>query len=345
MYLYADKITPYQVTEEDVLWFLRAVDAEGAIESEVAATLINGFCFTRSQGHKWTLTEFVRAYAQPVNPRWYIEGDLFLKSLETMPPNRWAYARQVALNREHILSVSRSFSSVAERAVVAALSGLVKIPKNATDYAAAWVDAHKKEQVPLFAAVAGRNRLWYRKGAATWKGYTVEPLQVPAWLKTLKSVNLERAFDRNFSTELSKISDFYAQNTETYTNKKKQIAFGEIRLNVGEAANYATNYGAAIVEQAANEKITGFARGEEMQRSTRKEIFKAAEAHNETNVDQWDMRVAKFRQLMGAATPPLVVHNALGFDFNTGTWTMAVATPTAPQTPTETLESTDGQKV
>jgi hypothetical protein len=322
MYLYAENIAPYEVTEEDVVWFLRAVDAEGAIETEVAATLLNGFCFTRSRGQPRTLTGFIRDYAQPVNSRWYITGDLFLNSLKNLSDQERAKAEQVALNRERILSTKTSFSLVTEKAVVAALSGLVKIPKNATDYAAPYIDAAKKQYKPLSVSVAGRNRLWARGGAQNWQGYSVEPLQVPAWLKSLASVKIERAFDRDFSTELSKISEFFAENASGYSNKKRQIAFGEIRLNVGEASNYSTDYSVALVQRAANERITSFARSEQMQQASRKDMFAAATQNNDVGSDHWNRRVSNLRRAMSTPAKPLVIKNALGFDFTTGTWTV-----------------------
>lgn len=321
MYLYADGMEPYKVTEADLIWFLRAVEAEGAIESEVAATLLNGFCFTRSEGQKRTLTSFIRSYAQPVNPNWYITGEKFLNDLKRLPPEAQTRAETVALNRERVASTRTDFTLVAQRAVVAALSGLVKIPPNATDYAAPFIDSSYKYKA-LVVATPGRNRLWARKNTEKWKGFFVEPLEVQPWLAAASTVRLERAFDREFNTELSKIAQFFADNAGGYTNRKKQMGLGEIRINVGEVGTYSSGYIPALRERETNEYLSSFARAEQMQRFTRAAHYEAASKNNLTSLEQWARQRANHTRAVNNSEKPLVVANALGFDFTTGTWSV-----------------------
>lgn len=162
----------YSVTPEDVLWLARAVEAESLDDEKplddrrVAQTLVNCFCLIASEHRNYTLTRFVRQYAQPVNPRWYPGGDLHLK---------WAARGQdiaaKAAARRDVHSVRNDFGWECVDAVDRALiEGPVDIPRNCTDYAAKWIDASHKYE-PLTDPVRGENRLWTR--APGWQGYTV----------------------------------------------------------------------------------------------------------------------------------------------------------------------------
>lgn len=165
------KLGSYQPSPDDYLWLLRAVAAEGPVQAQVAQTLVNLFCLLRSKGYKGTLTDLVRAYAQPVNPRWYINGDLFIKANTDGVPADAAAARR----RERVHSKLRKFSDETFRAVETALeTGLTDVPAHATDYAAWGVDASKKGYVLLSTdRPRGRNQLWARD--PKWTGYTVVP--------------------------------------------------------------------------------------------------------------------------------------------------------------------------
>jgi hypothetical protein len=163
--------TPYDVTREDVLWLLRAVEAEGPDEMQVAATLLNGFLWARTRRNfRGSLAAWVRAYAQPVNPRWYATGDLHRRELERHPEHAAELAAKAA-RRERVHSTREDFSNVTQAAVAAALNGPHAIPRNATDYAAASLDATRKGYRPLAPPEDGRNRLWSRPGAFDWEGF------------------------------------------------------------------------------------------------------------------------------------------------------------------------------
>lgn len=184
MRLRADSMKPYSVTDQDALWLARAVEAEGPVQSQVAATLINGFCFVRSRGYSRDLSTWLRAYAQPINPRWYPTGDLYLKSsgATSSSASERAEALAAAKRRETVHSARVSFSPGTQAAVVSALNGRVLYPRNATDYAAPTHDASGKGYTPLEPPKAGQNRLWARPGAETWAGYVVDATDAWPWL-------------------------------------------------------------------------------------------------------------------------------------------------------------------
>jgi hypothetical protein len=163
----------YEVTAEDRLWLLRAVAREGAVREQVAQTLINGFAFHHAHRHMPTLTKWIRAYAQPVNPRWFPDGDLHLK-WEALGKDSKLAAK---LRIKH--SSATSFTGPVIAAVDRALTlGPVDIDPRCTDYAAAWIDASKR-MTALTPPVKGVNRLWMRHAtktmpsAATWTGYEI----------------------------------------------------------------------------------------------------------------------------------------------------------------------------
>lgn len=193
MRLRATNMQPYAVTADDALWLARAVEAEGPVQAEVAATLINGFCFVRSRGYTRSLATFIRAYAQPVNPRWYPDGDLHREQLAHLKAaaggaesgEQWAAAeaeRKAAEKRVTLHSTRVAFARGTQEAVSAALNGRTQIPPNATDYAAAWIDATKKGYTALAPPTKGINRLWARGGAETWTGYLTDATDAWPWL-------------------------------------------------------------------------------------------------------------------------------------------------------------------
>jgi len=319
MQLYAQNMQPYEMTEEDILWFLRAVDAEGAIETEVAATLLNGFCFQRSRGQTRSFTEFVRAYAQPINPLWYVTGSKHLNEVRNYTPAERVQADEVAKKRELVHATSFEFSPVTKRAVVLALSGFVAIPKTATDYAAPHINAAVKQYEALAEAVPGMNRLWARPGATNWQGYRVEPLVVQPWLASLNNIRLESAFDREFHGELGKIAQFFRDNEAAYANREKHASLGKVALDVNEASDYSTSYTVALAQHAMNGHLASFARATQMQ-VPRTQLYASAKIYNAANASQWALRKANYVRNTGTASIPTVVTNALGFDFEAGAW-------------------------
>lgn len=173
--LRAKGMADYQVTADDMMWLARAVEKEGKPQDVVAATLINGFCWARScKNSKQTLATWVRAYAQPVNPRWYLKGDLHLKYAKGVTGAELARLEKLAKERETVHSVRTQFSAGTKAACAAALAGAVKIPGNCIDYAAPTLDSSKRGYTALTPVVKGENRMWTRPGAETWAGYVVD---------------------------------------------------------------------------------------------------------------------------------------------------------------------------
>lgn len=163
MTLVARDAAAYVPTSADVLWLRRAVEAEGAPRAGVARALVNLFMLQRSRGSTQTLTQLVRAYAQPVNPAWFTNGAKYLSATRT-PAER---ARAEA--RERVHSTRTTFSADTQSAVAAALKA--PFPVDVTDYAAADVDASDKYEART-PARAGENRFWSR--APGWPGYSVD---------------------------------------------------------------------------------------------------------------------------------------------------------------------------
>lgn len=160
----------YVVTPDDRLWLLRAVQAEGAPESAVASALVNLHALRRAQGRRETMAELVRSYAQPVNPRWYPGGDLFLAAVSAARKEQREQMQTAAERRRQLHSARTVFDAHVISAVEAALRGEHR--NDVTDYAAPWVDASGKGYVARSEPRRGENRLWTRKPG--WSGYVAE---------------------------------------------------------------------------------------------------------------------------------------------------------------------------
>jgi len=181
--LIAAGMPAYTVTAGDALWLARAVEAEGAVQAQIAATLVNGFCFARARGYTRSLETFVRAYAQPVNPRWYATGDLFAAQLGGKTESQLAELRKAAERREQVHSTRIAFSPSTQAAVRGALNGISGvIPPTATDYAAPDHDATGRGYTALTDRTPGVNRLWSRPGADAWAGYLIDATDAWPWL-------------------------------------------------------------------------------------------------------------------------------------------------------------------
>lgn len=179
----------YSATSADVLWLARAVQAEGEPRYIVAATLVNGFMYARSaRGYRGSLAEWVRAYAQPVNPRWFPDGDLFREAVRKHPEDAEKLL-QIAKRRELELSTRTTFDPHTREAVERALQHAPALA-NATDYAASWVVREPPWQ-PLTGPSPGRNRFWARPGAVDWRGYRVTgALRADLWSYALLALSL-----------------------------------------------------------------------------------------------------------------------------------------------------------
>jgi hypothetical protein len=157
------------VAPSDRLWLLRAVQAEGEPRERVAEALVNLWAVHMAGGGTRSLGEMVRAYAQPVNPRWFEAGDLYQAALEKATTDgERAVLAAAARRRERVHATRNQFDARTLNAVSQALSG--RHETDVTDYAAQSVDASKKGMQPRSEPKSKENRLWTRRPG--WKGYT-----------------------------------------------------------------------------------------------------------------------------------------------------------------------------
>lgn len=143
----------YDVTPEDRLWLLRAVEAEGPSQELVARALVNLFAWARTKyNSRRTLGELVQAYATPLMPtrKDSPEGS-------ELRAKRMAHAARVKFARSTVDAVERALR--------------MSWRSNITDYARWDLDASGKGYKPRSAPVRGTNRMWTRDEA--WKGYAV----------------------------------------------------------------------------------------------------------------------------------------------------------------------------
>lgn len=126
-----------RVTDDDRLWLARAVEAEGEPRDLVAQTLVNRWAWLVDQGaFRASLGELVRQYAQPVNPRWFPDGDLAIAEMQrTTDPTERARLMQRAERRRDVFSRAQLFTQPTVAAVVKAVSGPITIPPGAVHYA------------------------------------------------------------------------------------------------------------------------------------------------------------------------------------------------------------------
>lgn len=157
----------YTVTPVDVLWLSRAVEAEGEPRARVASALVNLFMRARARGSKQSLASLVRAYAQPVNPRWYPDGDLHIAAKKAGKDTAEKAARRLAVH-----STRTAFAAKTKAAVESALMGAHA--HDVTDYAAPHIDGAKKGYAARSEPKPGENRFWSR--APGWTGYAATRL-------------------------------------------------------------------------------------------------------------------------------------------------------------------------
>lgn len=125
------------VTKDDALWLARAVEAEGEPRRLVAQTLVNRWAWLAdyAPGKYPTLTSLVRAYAQPVNPRWFPDGDLFASRMLGVAAVKQRAEIEKARVRRDVHSTRTRFTRGTQDAVAQALRGPLVIPPGAVDYA------------------------------------------------------------------------------------------------------------------------------------------------------------------------------------------------------------------
>ncbi len=159
--------------DDDRLWLLRAVEAEGAPRDLVAQTLVNRWAWLAdtTPGRYFKLSELIRAYAQPVNPAWYPSGGLFKKQLEAAPESQRPALLQAAERRELGHSTRTNFSPSTITAVRQALYGPLTLPPGALHFAA---PSLVRDDLPvLVPSENGDNVIYGEKGRASRVRYSL----------------------------------------------------------------------------------------------------------------------------------------------------------------------------
>jgi len=152
-------------TDGDALWLRRAVEREGEPRELVAQALVNRWAMLHDRPGPTaypSLASFVRAYAQPVNPRWFPDGDLHLAQLEAHKGRGQMHladmhARAQFRRDEH--STRKIFRDETDQAVRQALEGPVTLPAGVTEYAADSPSARATHGAP-YRALPGENAFW-----------------------------------------------------------------------------------------------------------------------------------------------------------------------------------------
>lgn len=142
----------YVLSNEDYLTLLRAVEFEGEPRDAVAWTLLQRFAFIYPQYD--TLTKFIQAYAQPINPRWFPTGDLHkarvhklteAKRVQEVEDELKRASRRVHYGTTPIEKISRATRDVVDPIF---LGGASPVP-GAVHYRAPTVDTKSAEEARI----------------------------------------------------------------------------------------------------------------------------------------------------------------------------------------------------
>lgn len=326
----------YEVTREDVLWFLRAIEGEGKPKAWVAATLLNGYLFTKSNsrtGGLSTFTAYVRAYAQPINPIWFVNGSEYLRFFPKEPALRAAYIA-LAVRRENVNSTLNVFEPASSRAVEEALMGIVAIPYNSTDYAAPTLlkGPISRGLSPITAPVTGENRFWSKPGTDSWLGFTnanpelVRP-QLEDWQFGIAG--------GDFRKTTSDVEQLFTANDGGLQNRLNQTW-----INTKVAIPLVTGtYSAALAQKALQTRLETVRRAITLQGVPRSQCFDLSRKSNAAISAAWTGKVNNNIKVSEVALSIPAVVDAIARDPATGIWgkttnlttlgTSTVAQPTA----------------
>lgn len=137
------------------------MQAEGPPADLVAQTLVNRWAWLQdyNPGRYPTLTALVRAYASPVNPAWFPEGEKEREAeAAAQSPAELEHLKTRAIERRDVHSTRTAFSLVTANAVNQALSGPITLPAGVVHYA---VSTKKRPDLPLLIdGGPGRNSFW-----------------------------------------------------------------------------------------------------------------------------------------------------------------------------------------
>lgn len=129
----------YQITREDILWTARMIQYEAGSAneshaSEIVWMMAQRFYWTRSHRSR-SFTEYIRAYSQPINPRWLRDGEFCRSSgvRDNGRPNSYGLDRcsEIRLRRrEEAQTIAwESLNAIPRRVTEAFATG--QLPNNA----------------------------------------------------------------------------------------------------------------------------------------------------------------------------------------------------------------------
>jgi hypothetical protein len=144
----------YQVTDDDRLTLIRAVAHEGKPYLAVAWCLLQRFCWLYPSYDSFA--RFIKAYAQPINPRWFPDGDLHQKAraragadLSRIADLDRRAARRVQYAKQPIEQIDAKYIEVVD----ALLCGRTQSPcKGAIHYSASFAKPKHTDQQAFIAA-------------------------------------------------------------------------------------------------------------------------------------------------------------------------------------------------
>ena len=121
-WLKGNQVHEYAATNDDALWLARAVAHEGSPHDAVAWALVQRFALLYPTYP--TVAELVKAYAQPINPRWFPDGDLHAKRLKQLASDPKKQADEIARARRREQYAQTPWDSIPAAARTAALEAL-----------------------------------------------------------------------------------------------------------------------------------------------------------------------------------------------------------------------------
>jgi len=181
-----DKDFEYILTETDVLDLTRSAWREGEPVAGVIHTLIQRYAATYPKKAWPSLSLFLRDYVQPINPRWFLSGDLHIAYANRLKGEDLERAIERAKAREQYAKTPLNKIPARYKTIVqAVLNGAIKTPNaQAQHFAASTAKATETpEQQKKRADSFGRHRNlgsaldmgvgfgpkvnWFYKGSAT----------------------------------------------------------------------------------------------------------------------------------------------------------------------------------
>jgi len=168
------------VDENDRLWLLRSVEAEGQPRELVAQTLVNRWAFLRDSGFAReypTLASFIRAYSSPMDPRFTTSGHLTAQKLRdaTSTADKQKIATEAARNTD--FQRRMTFSDDTKAAVQRALfEGPKDLPAGVIHFAANYVTPLGKQVLVILGD--DDHNAFYRTDSSVGYLYSVAPIQV-----------------------------------------------------------------------------------------------------------------------------------------------------------------------